>query len=107
MIINGTAIRMIRGDTEVLTVSCEQEDGTPRPFVDGDTVYLTVSSVLKKQVTAFTEDGAAVFYLSHEETNDIPASRYKYDVQLTAKDGTVTTIIPPSDFVLEGDVTRE
>lgn len=29
MIINGTAIRMIRGDTEVLTVSCEQEDGVP------------------------------------------------------------------------------
>ena len=60
MIINGTAIRMIRGDTEVLTVSCEQEDGTPRPFVDGDTVYLTAVSythldVYKRQAKALAQ----------------------------------------------------
>lgn len=30
-----------------------------------------------------------------------------YDVQLTAKDGMVATIIPPARFVLEGDVTRD
>ena len=107
MIINGPDIRMIRGDTEVLTVSCEQEDGSPRPFEDGDTVYFTVGRILQKSVTAFTEEGAAVIYIGHEDTNNLAPSTYRYDVQLTAKDGTVTTIIPPSDFVLVGDVTRE
>ena len=72
MIINGTDIRMIRGDTEVLTVSCEQEDGSPRPFEDGDTVYFTVGRILQKSVTAFTEEGAAVIYIGHE---DIPLRR--------------------------------
>ena len=45
--------------------------------------------------------------LNHEDTNDLTPGEYAYDVQLTAKDGTVATIIPPARFVLEGDVTRD
>lgn len=112
MTISGTDITMIRGDTETLTVTCQLEDGTARPFEAGDTVILTVGwpvgrEVLQKTVTAFTEDGAAVITLSHADTNELQAGIYRYDVQLTAGDGTVKTIIPPSRFVLEGDVTRE
>ena len=74
MTINGNDIRMIRGDTEQLVVTCQLSDGTERPF---------------------------------EDTNDLTPGEYAYDVQLTAKDGTVATIIPPARFVLEGDVTRD
>ena len=38
MTINGNDIRMIRGDTERLTVTCQLSDGTERPFEEGDTV---------------------------------------------------------------------
>ena len=112
MTINGTDITMIRGDTESLTITCEAEDGVLRPFEDGDTVAMTIGwpggeKVLQKTVTAFTDDGAALITLTHEDTNNILAGDYRYDVQLTTKTGVVKTIIPPSEFVLEGDVTRE
>ncbi len=111
MTINGNDIRMIRGDTEQLVVTCQLSDGTERPFEDGDTVTLTVAwpmgrEVLQKTVTSFRE-GTAFVLLNHEDTNDLTPGEYAYDVQLTAKDGTVATIIPPARFVLEGDVTRD
>ena len=62
--------------------------------------------VLQKTVTSFQE-GAAFVLLNHEDTNDLTPGEYAYDVQLTAKDGMVATIIPPARFVLEGDVTRD
>ena len=111
MTINGNDIRMIRGDTEQLVVTCQLSDGTERPFEEGDTVTITVAwplgeTVLQKTVTSLQE-GAAVILLSHADTNELFPAEYIYDVQLTAKDGTVATIIPPARFVLEGDVTRD
>ena len=111
MTINGTDITTIRGDTESLTITCEDEDGVLRPFEEGDTVAMTIgwpaAKVLQKTVTAFTDDGAAIITLTHEDTDNILAGDYRYDVQLTTKTGVVKTIIPPSEFVLRGDVTRE
>lgn len=111
MTINGSDIHMIRGDTEQLVVTCQLSDGTERPFEEGDTVTLTVAwplgeTVLQKTATSFVE-GAAVILIAHADTNELIPSEYVYDVQLTAKDGTVATIIPPAHFVLEGDVTRD
>lgn len=112
MVINGTDIYMIRGDTEQLTISCQTDAGEPRPFVSGDRVQLTVAwraggePVLAKTVEEF-DDGTAVIRLSHADTNLLQATEYRYDIQLTAADGSVATIIPPSKFVVEGDVTRD
>lgn len=111
MTINGNDIRMIRGDTEQLVVTCQLSDGTERPFEEGDTVTLTVAwplgeTVLQKAVTSFVE-GTAVILIAHVDTNELTPGEYVYDVQLTTRDGTVATIIPPARFVLEGDVTRD
>ena len=111
MTINGTEMRMLRGDTEVVTVSCETDEGERRPFVDGDKITFTVGTSLGRTLVAKTvtqfQDGAAVVALAHEDTNGLPPGEYRYDVQLTAADGTVKTIIPPSRFVLERAGTRE
>lgn len=111
MTINGADIEMLRGDTEMLTVGCETEEGTPRPFEEGDTVFLTVAwpgaeAVLSRAETEFV-GGEAVFVLSHEDTNHLLPAAYRYDVQLTARDGSVATIVGPGRFVVKGDVTRE
>ena len=107
----GTDVHMIRGDTEQLVVTCQFSDGTERPFEAGDTVTLTVAwpmgpTVLQKRVTDFVE-GAAVISIAHADTNELAPNAYRYDVQLTTRDGTVATIIPPAKFMLEGDVTRD
>lgn len=112
MIIDGENIRMTRGDTEPLIVSCETDSGELRPFVNGDIVTLTVAwpygnSVLVKRVDSFTEEGCAVFTLEPEDTGTLQPYTYRYDIQLTAEDVGVKTIIGPSDFVVEGDITRE
>ena len=42
MQINGTNLKMIRGDTEIITVSCVNNSNEPILFQTGDTVYMTV-----------------------------------------------------------------
>ena len=113
MRVEGTDIYIIRGDSATIDVSCQDESGTPLPLQPGDTIYLTVKThvsmedkVLQKTVTAFT-DGVAHISLLPEDTKALDFVAYVYDVQLTQADGTVTTIIPPSRFVVEGEVTYE
>jgi hypothetical protein len=111
--IAGNDIFMIRGDTETILVSCKNSEGEPVPFVPGDTIYFTVKrstrdekKVLQKVVTEF-QDGKAVIEIEHEDTKDLEFQTYVYDVQHTSAGGKVTTIIPPSKFVIEGEVTHE
>lgn len=114
MRINGTDIYMIRGDSESITVSCQKaDDGSKVNFVDGDIIYFTVKysvnsekKVLQKVITDFV-DGNAIIEIKPEDTKELQFRSYMYDVQLTRADGTVTTIIPPSIFGVEGEVTYE
>lgn len=113
MITNGTNLKMVRGDTESITLTCTDESGLPIPLVEGDTIYLTikkrlrdVDKILQKIVTTFT-DGNAVITIDHVDTNTIDVGMYIYDIQLTRADGTVTTIILPSEFEILGGVTDE
>jgi hypothetical protein len=110
----GTNLSMIRGDTESITVSLSDETGNKINFELGDTLYFTikdnvntVNKVMQKQITDFNEDGNAVIEILPSDTKELKYKEYVYDIQLTREDGTVTTIIPPSSFVIEGEVTYE
>ncbi|HZK23815.1 MAG TPA: hypothetical protein VFC74_00305 [Oscillospiraceae bacterium] len=113
MRIKGTDIYMTRGDTENLYVSCVDEDNVPIDFVAGDTVYLTIKKStrtetveLQKVVTEF-EDGGALIEFAPEDMKLFSFGSYVYDIQLTQADGTVTTIVKPSKFVIEDEVTDD
>lgn len=113
MRLSGKDIYMIRGDSETILVSCTDSDGSPVPFAVGDTVRFTVkrqasdtTKVLQKVVTEFDE-GVATISLAPADTKNASFGKYVYDVQLTSAEGRVTTIIPPSRFVLEEEVTHE
>ena len=108
MIITGTNIYMTRGDSERLTVSCPE-----RSFVEGDKVELTVRYpagtgrvLLHKAVTEFA-DGKAVILIAPEDTAKLSFCKASYDVQLTFADGTVKTIIRPSEFEIGAENTYE
>ena len=62
--------------------------------------------LLQKVITEFPS-GEALIEIAPEDTKKLDYATYSYDVQLTAKDGTVTTIIPPSDFKVLPEVTYE
>jgi hypothetical protein len=113
MNVNGTNLEMIRGDTEVLTVSCVNSEGEPINFETGDKVYFTVKEsvtstliIFQKIITEFVE-GKAIITILPEDTKNLKFKPYVYDVQLTQADGTVTTIVPPSSFVVGSEVTYE
>lgn len=114
MKIVGKTIYMTRGDTETITVSLRDSTGADMPLVVGDTIYFTVKSspqtedkILQKVITTFDE-GKAIIDIVPEDTKSLLApSECVYDVQLTRADGSVTTIIKPSNFVIEEEVTYE
>ena len=113
MKIQGTNISMIRGDSQSIIVSVKDKDGNEVPLITGDIIYLTVKhsvnteeKVLQKVVTQF-EDGNAIIEITPDDTKDIPFKTYVYDIQLNRVDGTVSTIVPPSNFTIDREVTYE
>lgn len=109
----GYNISMIRGDSEVIRVSCRDENGVSVPLVDGDTVYFTVKSStnieekkLQKVITSFLE-GEALIILNPSDTKQLFVGTYYYDVQLNRGAEQVKTIIPPSLFTIDPEVTYE
>ena len=113
MRIQGTNISMIRGDSEAIKVSCKDESGADVPLVEGDIVYFTVKistntegKILQKIVTEFTE-GAALITINPKDTRELIPNNYYYDIQLNRANGQVKTIIPPSKFTINAEVTYE
>lgn len=113
MKIINTDVYMTRGDSESFTVSCQKANGAKVDFVEGDTLYFTVKysvnnekKEFQKVITDFV-DGGAIIEIKPEDTKDMSFRKYVYDIQLTRADGTVTTIITPSAFVVEEEVTYE
>lgn len=43
--------------------------------------------------------------INPEETSALDYGSYCYDVQLKKEDGTVSTVIPPAQFILTEEVT--
>jgi hypothetical protein len=113
MEIDQGTVTMTRGDSETITVSCVNSNGEAVTFVEGDLIYFTIKKsisatdkVLQKIIEEFT-DGTAVISIEHEDTADIEPGVYMYDIQYTDQFGKVSTIIKPSRFKIEGDVTYE
>ena len=112
MIITGTNMSMVRGDTEAFTVACT-EDGVTRAFVTGDTVYFTVKKTvsdtektLQKVITSFI-DGKALIDISSADTKTLDTKVYVYDIQIVFSNGTKKTVVGPSVFELTSEVTYE
>ncbi len=97
-------IAMTRGDSESITVRCSE------PFNEGDTVYFTVREdaeseiVLQKVVTDFPL-GEAVILILPADTEPLDFGTYLYDIQVTRAGGVVTTLVVPSRFKLNEEVT--
>ena len=113
MKIQGTNISMTRGDSEVIKVTVKDTSGNVVPLVTGDTIYFTVrenilnkTKIIEKIITEF-DNGEALITINPQDTNDLSFAYYVYDIQLTRENGMVKTIIPPSKFTIDPEVTYE
>lgn len=114
MTIQNEAVFLTKGDSGALTVRRESPDGEPAPFAAGDVLYFTVKRfpgcrerLLQKVLHTFAADGSAEFAFAPGDTKAMEPARYWYDIQLSDKDGGVTTLAGPAEFRLGGEVTDE
>ena len=106
MTVNGTCLSMVRGDSESISVTISGYDMQP-----GDFLEMTIRKNLDAPVTMYRKvtefpDNKAVINFFPEETQDLELGDYVYDMQLTFG-GAVKTIIKPTRFTLEADVTHD
>lgn len=111
MIIDGTNISMVRGDSEAIRVRMVDSAGVVIPFIDGDIVRLTVkeharmiSFGFQKVVTEFS-DNYAVISIEPSDTEDLDFKTYAYDVELRTTSGMVKTLIRSSNFEISEEIT--
>lgn len=113
MIINGNNIQMIRGDSEAIGLEFVDKDGNPVNFNEGDVIYFTVKRTVNTERIAIQkkkkdlEGNKVEIEIKPSDTSELEFGKYVYDIQYNKADGTVKTIIPPSEFVINGEVTYE
>ena len=114
MQITGTNIKMTRGDSESITIMIEDSESGRLFFSEGDTLFFTVKEnmntdkkMLQKVIEIDCPLEEVVIEILSEDTKTWRPKEYIYDIQLTRVDGNVTTIVKPSKFIIEGDVTHE
>lgn len=113
MRVEGTDIFITRGDTEIIKIIITDQDGDPYPLVEGDKIYFTIkenthttNKMFQKVITHF-DKGIAHIILEPKDTSSWAYGKYKYDMQMVGSSGTTKTIIKPSNFTVEKEVTYE
>lgn len=105
--IYGNDIHLTRGDTAYIFVPITFTDGSAYTMQDGDKLefsakkYISADAyIIHKEISS---DG--VFKLEPSDTASLDYGKYVYDVQLTKANGDVHTVITPSRFYVEEEVT--
>lgn len=113
--INGTTIRLTRGDSFAAEVGIYYADGSAYEPASTDAIrfalkhpemtpgnkdYRQAAPILIKQIPYDT----LLLELAPEDTEDLDFGQYVYDIELTKADGTVDTFITASPFILTPEV---
>lgn len=108
-------ISITRGDSAQITLTI-RDRVTGRAFVPGadDRLTFTVKRELSDEIPLVvkTLDNGIVrretdclLLLLPEDTASLPFGTYRYDVELVLVSGYTDTVIPPSPFIVTGEVT--
>lgn len=104
--IEGTTIRMTRGDTVYLNVPLTSATEAYE-MRSNDTLTLSVKKTTRDTAYVFQKvlTGTQSFHIEPSDTADLAFGKYLYDVELKTSDGDVYTVIPPSTLELLAEVT--
>ncbi|MCI6749526.1 MAG: hypothetical protein MR586_01985 [Megasphaera elsdenii] len=108
-------ISITRGDSAQITLAI-RDRVTGQPFVPGpdDRLTFTVKRELSDEaplVVKTLDNGIVrreqecILLLVPEDTAQLPFGTYRYDVELVLASGYTDTVIPPSPFIVTGEVT--
>jgi len=108
VIVEGTTIRMTRGDTATLTIHFDgdiPEDGTLCVMSVKTNVFAS-TPLIEKSLPV--EDGAVTFDLLAEDTIPLAVGEYKWDIRLFYETGEwVATPFMPAPFIVLGVVGND
>ena len=107
LIIKNNRIYITKGDTGTLQLSLESINNTVVRVEEGDNIKLTVKKLASdiEPLIQLTADETGQFTVSPEDTKQLNAGVYVYDVQLT-REGNIYTVIPQNYFEIKEEVTR-
>lgn len=107
-------LTIIRGTTQVINISVNNEDGTPYTLTGGEILRFGVKKkpedsddllVVKKELTAANlDDGVYVLTLLPVDTKALPFGSYYYDVGLQSGNN-YYNVIECSEFILAYNIT--
>lgn len=105
--INGTDLKITRGDNALLAVDLKNADGSEYILQDGDILYLTVNVGARqgKPLLQLKADASGVFRFIPESTKQLNFGKYLYDIQLTTANKEIYTVIPVSKFEVLEEIT--
>ena len=108
-------ISITRGDSAQITLTI-RDRVTGQQFVPGpdDRLTFTVKQELSDEVPLVVKtldngivrrEQECLLLLVPEDTARLPFGTYRYDVELVLASGYTDTVIPPSQFIVTGEVT--
>lgn len=108
-------ISITRGDSAQITLTI-RDRVTGKPFVPGadDRLTFTVKRAVTDKEVLITktldngiirQESDCLLLLLPEDTAPLPFGAYRYDVELVLVSGYTDTVIPPSPFIVTGEVT--
>nr|DAQ15412.1 MAG TPA: hypothetical protein [Caudoviricetes sp.] len=108
-------ISITRGDSAEIRLSI-RDRVTGQPFVPGpdDRLTFTVKRELSDEASLVVKtldngivrrEQECILLLVPEDTARLPFGTYRYDVELVLASGYTDTVIPPSPFLVTGEVT--
>lgn len=106
--IEGTTIKLTRGDTAYLSVPIiNKVTGNSYDIADGDILEFSVKKYTSDKIKLISKKiiGQNTFHILPEDTNQLPFGKCVYDVQLTTVFGDIYTVIEASTFELMEEVT--
>lgn len=113
MRVSGNDIYLITGDTGFLTLKIKENDSYIDFQID-DKIYFTVKASISTNIKTLQKifkvneiSNEITIELHPNDTQDLPARSYVYDIQYVKASGEVYTVVPPSKFILIRGVTDE
>ena len=104
--IENNTIHLTRGDSATLTIDIINAQGEPYEAQEGDVFVFTVKKNTHTKEFLFQKQffNSSIEILP-KDTANLAYGQYVYDVQFTNAMGEVDTIVTPSTFSIEAEVT--
>lgn len=99
-------IFLTKGDNAELTIDVIDSNGNARGIYDDDVVVMTVRKNVNSDVAITKTAVKNTISFIPDDTKNLEAGQYRYDIQLTTFGGNIYTIIPDACFEIGVEVTK-